>query len=254
MVCRLVGEVVAVTGPLDITLHDVTVCHGGRPAVHHVSGVFEAGSSTALVGPNGAGKSSLLMALAGVMPLSTGTISKVGEIAWLPQQSGADRQFPLSVRELAAMGCWRRLGPWARIRGEALECIDRALIIVGLQDMASRPVSDLSVGQFQRARFARAIVQDAPVILLDEPFNALDVRTTDALLAVIQGWQREGRTLIAALHDLAQVHASFPRSLLLAREPLAWGPSSDVLSAAQLKRANLMAAQWHEHTPWCAQP
>ncbi len=254
MGCRLVGKVAAVTSPRDITLRDVTVCHGGRPAVHHVSGVFEAGTSTALVGPNGAGKSSLLMALAGVMPLSTGTISKLGEIAWLPQQSGADRQFPLSVRELAAMGCWRRLGPWARIRGEALARVEQALITVGLQDMASRPVSDLSVGQFQRARFARAIVQDAPVILLDEPFNALDVRTTDALLAVVKAWQAEGRTLIAALHDLTQVHACFPCSLLLAREPLAWGPSNDVVSSAQLKRANLMAAQWQEHAPWCTQP
>ena len=90
--------------------------------------------------------------------------------------------------------------------------------------------------------------------MLDEPFNALDVRTTDALLAVIQAWQREGRTLIAALHDLDQVHALFPRSLLLAREPMAWGPSSEVLSAAQLKRANLVAAQWHDHAAWCAQP
>jgi zinc/manganese transport system ATP-binding protein len=242
------------TAPQDITLRDVTVCHDGRPAVHHVSGVFEAGSSTALVGPNGAGKSSLLMALAGVMPLSTGRISKPAELSWLPQQSGSDRQFPLSVRELAAMGCWRRVGPWRRIRGEALERIDQALLTVGLQDMAARPVSDLSVGQFQRARFARAIVQDAPVILLDEPFNALDVRTTDALLAVIQAWQREGRTLIAALHDLDQVHAHFPRSLLLAREPMAWGPSSEVLSAAQLKRANLVAAQWHDQAAWCAQP
>ena len=128
------------------------------------------------------------------------------------------------------------------------------LAAVGLAGCERRVISDLSAGQFQRVLFARLLLQDAPVILLDEPFNAVDERTTADLLALLHRWHREGRTVVAVLHDLAMVRAHFPRTLLLAREPIAWGATAEVLLPAHLQRARLQAEHWEAQAPWCAVP
>ena len=126
-----------------------------------------------------------------------------------------------------------------------------ALAAVGLNGFEDRPIGTLSGGQFQRALFARLIVQDAPVVLLDEPFRGIDSRTTADLVRLILDWHAQGRTIVAALHDFAQVRAHFPTTLLLAREPVAWGRTDDVLAPANLARATRLSEAWDEDAAIC---
>ena len=241
-----------------ITLSDLTVSYNRHPAVHHLSGQFARGSLTAVVGPNGAGKSSLLDAIVGRLPVTGGQISVasdlLGRVAYLPQQSQIDRSFPVRVLDVALLGHWKRLRWWADA-GKALSDQGlRALAQVGLLGFEGRWVNEMSVGQFQRLLFARLLLQDAPVILLDEPFAAIDERTCADLLALIRGWHVEGRTVVAVLHDVEQVRTHFPDTLLLAREVIAWGPTSHALSPAHLARAREVALHWDNHAAWCELP
>jgi zinc/manganese transport system ATP-binding protein len=238
-----------------IHLHDLTVAHRHHPAVHHLNGSLALGSLTAVVGPNGAGKSSLLDALMGRIAPASGHIEWApglrAQVAYLPQQSQIDRSFPLRALDLVMLGHWGRIGAFGAA-GTALraQAVD-ALTAVGLQGFERRLIGELSVGQFQRLLFARVLVQDARLILLDEPFNAIDTRTCADLLAIVKCWHGEARTVVAVLHDLAQVRAHFPDTLLLAREAIAWGPTASVLSAENLQRARRLADHWDDDTPWC---
>jgi len=241
-----------------ITLDNVTLCYRDRPAVHHLSGQFARGSLTAIVGPNGAGKSTLLGGLMGRIAPSTGRIQLPagldGRIAYLPQQADIDRSFPVNVLDVVMLGHWGRLGAWRAGTAAHRAQAQAALAAVGLAGVERRAIGELSSGQFQRVLFARLLLQDAPVILLDEPFNAVDERTTADLLGLLHRWHGEGRTVVAVLHDLAQVRAHFPRTLLLAREPIAWGPTAEVLQPQHLQRARLQAEHWEAQAPWCELP
>ncbi len=241
----------------DLRLHDLTVCHGRRPAVHHVSGRFAPGSLTAIVGPNGAGKTTLLRALAGLHPPDSGRIERgvgpaAGSIALLPQASTLDRGFPLACLDVVLFGLWAEAGAFRALPRDAKARALAALGAVGLSGFDRRPVGSLSAGQFQRVLFARLLLQDAPVILLDEPFNALDARTAADLLAVVRRWHGEGRTVIAVLHDLDLVRQEFPETLLLARDCLGWGATPQVLNAEARLRARMMAESWGEQAAACA--
>jgi zinc/manganese transport system ATP-binding protein len=238
-----------------IRIDNLTVAYDRHPAVHHLCGAFEAGSMTAIVGPNGAGKSSLLKAMVGLLRPAEGRVDVTGalmhDIAYLPQQAELDRQFPICVADTVAMGFWRRSGAFGAItpamRAASLEALDA----VGLRGFESRLIGTLSVGQFQRVLFARVMVQDAPVILLDEPFNAIDTRTTDDLLALVHRWSGERRTIVAVLHDLDQVRRHFPETLLISRELIGWGATGDTLTTDNLQRARRMSEAWDEHAPLC---
>jgi len=230
-----------------IRLHDLTLCHGRRPAVHHVSGQFAPGSLTAVVGPNGAGKSTLLRALAGLHAPESGRVEAPlgpGSIALLPQQAALDRSFPVTCLDVVLFGLWAETGPFRAVPKGGKDRALRALAAVGLAEFGSRPVGSLSAGQFQRVLFARVLLQDAPIILLDEPFNALDARTSADLLRVVKDWHGEGRTVIAVLHDLDLVRTEFPQTLLLARDCIGWGPTEAVLTAENRLRARRMAEGW----------
>ena len=133
-------------------------------------------------------------------------------------------------------------------------CIRDRLAAVGLVGFERRFIGELSVGQLQRVLFARLLMQDAAIILLDEPFNALDTRTADDLLQVVLRWHREARTVIAVLHDMNMVRAHFPQALLLAREVIAWGDSTQALAPENLARARQTSEYWDERAPWCARP
>jgi zinc/manganese transport system ATP-binding protein len=237
-----------------IRLENVTVAYRRHPAVHHLSGSFARGSLTALVGPNGAGKSTLLKAITGLLPLSGGTITVADPagLAFLPQVTEVDRSFPMTVREVVDLGHWRRVGAFGRLSGAMRATTTAALAEVGLARFDARPIGSLSVGQFQRVLFARLIVADAALILLDEPFNAIDQRTVGDLMQLVRRWHREGRTIVAALHDLDFVRAHFPDCLLLAREPVAWGATSEVLVPASLAAARAHADGWAEGAETCA--
>ena len=236
-----------------VRLDDVTVAYRGHPAVHHVSGSFHAGRLTAVVGPNGAGKSSLLSAVGGSNRGYQGRIERAAglRVAYLPQASELDRAFPIHVREFVAMGLWAEIGAFGAVRAAQRQRVDEALAAVGLTGFEQRLLGELSVGQVQRVLFARVLVQDAGLILLDEPFNAIDARTTADLLRLLARWKAESRTVIAVLHDLEQVRAHFDDVLLLAREPVAWGPPSQVLRAEHLFTARQMAEAWDQDAPPC---
>jgi zinc/manganese transport system ATP-binding protein len=238
-----------------LELHDLTLGYDGQPAVRRVSGAFQQGSLTAIVGPNGAGKSSLLRALVGQLRPMGGHISRaaaVNRIAYLPQQSELDRNVPVTVHELVCLGAWHRIGVTGGGDTVARDA-DDALLAVGLERVGERLVHSLSMGQLQRALFARVILTDAPVILLDEPFSAMDGRTTRDLMTLIFRWQREQRTIIAVLHDLDQVRSHFPQCLLLARELVAWGRTEQVLTASSLNLAHKVAERWEESVACGAQ-
>ncbi|MCA1323010.1 metal ABC transporter ATP-binding protein [Herbaspirillum sp. alder98] len=227
-----------------ITLENLTVSYRRHPALHHVNGAFARGSLTAVVGPNGAGKSTLLKSMLGLIRCNDGrVVTHVDErrIAYLPQQAEIDRSFPLSVLDCVLLGYWAAQGNWGRISEPMIERARRSLQAVGLDGFAGRTVSSLSVGQFQRVLFARILLQDAEVILLDEPFNAIDARTTSDLLRIIGAWHAEERTVIAVLHDHEQVRRAFPQTLLLARNVVAWGDTAEVLCDDNLLRARAMA-------------
>ena len=241
-----------------VVLRDLTVSYRQHPALHHISGRFEAGSLTAVVGPNGSGKSTLLKSIMGLVPVEggrSGGALKVApspkRIAYLPQLAEIDRCFPIDVRDCVLLGCWAAAGVWGGIGRAMLARVDSALEAVGLQGFARRPVASLSSGQLQRVLFARLMVQDAELILLDEPFNAIDAQTTAALLVLVRRWHQERRTVIAVLHDDAQVHQHFPATLLLARELVAWGPTCDVLTEPWLQSARAMAEAWDDNAELC---
>lgn len=212
------------------------------------------GSLTAIVGPNGAGKSTLLKGLMGLVQPMEGHIHVGGdpsEIAFLPQQAQLDTSFPISVLDTVCLGYWRASGLFGRISKAQIEQARMALVEIGLQGFEERPVGALSRGQFQRVLFARLMVQDAPVILLDEPFTAVDDKTSADLLKIIRRWHGEGRTVITVLHDYGLIRAHFPQTLLLARECLAWGETEDVLCPENISRAHLMSQAWAEDAPVC---
>jgi zinc/manganese transport system ATP-binding protein len=239
----------------EIHLTDLTVAHERRPAVHHVSGRFAAGSLTAVVGPNGAGKTTLLRAIAGLHRPDEGRLEAPGltpaRIALLPQAAALDRSFPINCLDVVMLGLWPRLGPFRAVPSTGRAQAEAALAAVGLDGFGRRAVGSLSAGQFQRVLFARLLVQDADLILLDEPFNAVDARTAADLLRVVRRWHGEGRTVVAVLHDLDLVRREFPDCLMLAREAIAWGPTEEVLSAANRLRARMMAEAWDDTAPIC---
>ncbi len=226
---------------MGVELKDVSVAYGARLAVTGITGRFAPGSLTAVVGPNGAGKSSLLKAIAGILPLRSGTIRSAArgksDVAYLPQQVDIERTFPVSVGELVALGAWRNFGAFRRPPDAVFDRVAEAAAGAGLEGLLDRPVESLSVGEFQRALFGRLLLQDAPVILLDEPFAAVDERTTEDLLRVVLHWHEAGRTVIAVLHDLGQVRAHFPTALLLARSCIGWGDTTSVVTGENLARA-----------------
>ena len=239
-----------------VFLHDLTLGYERHPAVHHLSGGFRTGSLTAVVGPNGAGKSTLMKGLMGLLrPLGGGvewSATHSHRAAYLPQQAELERDFPITVEEVASLGLWCKLGIWRPLTVSLRNRVREVLAMVGLASFAQREVGSLSGGQFQRMLFARLLLQDAPVILLDEPFTAIDHRTTADLLALVERLHGEGRTVVAVLHDLDLVHRHFPETLLLAREVVAWGSTSEVLTPDNLMRARELQEAWDEQAPVCA--
>jgi zinc/manganese transport system ATP-binding protein len=237
------------------SLNDVTLGYDRHPAVHHLTGSFVAGSLTAVVGPNGAGKSTLLKGLIGTLAPLDGRLERNGlrqrDIAYLPQQAEIDRSFPISVMETVLLGHWRTIGLFRPVTRALRRQAEEALVAVGLDGFGRRPIASLSAGQFQRVLFARMLLQDCPVILLDEPFTAIDAKTTADLLAVVTRWHGEQRTVIAVLHDLDQVRENFPETLLISREPIAWGPTAEVLRAEHLFKARQMAEAWDDRAEIC---
>jgi zinc/manganese transport system ATP-binding protein len=232
---------------------DLTLGYDNHPAVHHLNGALAHGSLTAVVGPNGSGKSTLLKGIVGVIKPMAGSIEHHAgcRMAYLPQHSEIDRHFPAQVRDIVALGLWPKRGMLGRLNGEDRQEIGNALAAVGLDGFQERPLDTLSGGQLQRSLFARVLLQNADLILLDEPFNAIDARTLSDLIELVKRWHGEQRTVLVVLHDLELVRNHFPETLLLARQPVAWGKTGEVLMPGNLLRARRFHEAWDDHAPWC---
>lgn len=236
-----------------LTFKDLTLGYSSHPAVHHLNGSIKAGSLTAVVGANGSGKSTLMKGIVGVLKPMAGscTVAPGKRIAYLPQQSELDRSFPARVIDLVSLGLWPRRGLLGRYTKEDREAVSHALMAVGLEGFEKRSIDTLSGGQLQRTLFARVLVQDADIILLDEPFNAVDAKTVGDLIRLIKRWHGENRTVMVVAHDLELVRAHFPNTLLLARQPVAWGETIETLRPENLLRARRFDEAWHDDAPWC---
>ncbi|WP_353640883.1 zinc ABC transporter ATP-binding protein AztA [Mesorhizobium sp. WSM2239] len=236
-----------------LTFRDLTLGYNSHPAVHHLNGAVTTGSLTAVVGANGSGKSTLMKGIVGVLKPMAGIClnAKGARIAYLPQQSELDRSFPARVVDLVSLGLWPRRGLLGRFTKDDREQVSKALMAVGLEGFEKRPIDTLSGGQLQRALFARVLVQDAEIILLDEPFNAVDAKTVGDLIALIKRWHGEKRTIMVVIHDLDLVRRHFPETLLLARRPIAWGDTAEALKPENLLRARRFDEAWHDDAPWC---
>ncbi|MBS7540035.1 zinc ABC transporter ATP-binding protein AztA [Ancylobacter lacus] len=239
-----------------LAFRNLTLGYDRHPAVHHLHGEVPAGDMLAVCGPNGAGKSTLLKGIMGALRPLSGGIELAGlsprDVAYLPQAAEVDRSFPISVYDLVSMGLWRRTGLFGGVGRADHRRIEEAIAAVGLAGFEMRPIGTLSGGQMQRSLFARLLLQDARLILLDEPFTALDAATVADLVALVERWNAESRTVLAVLHDFELVRRHFPRTLLLARTPVAWGATGEVLSDGNLRRARQMCEAWDEGAAICA--
>ncbi|MBT5432251.1 MAG: ABC transporter ATP-binding protein [Rhodospirillaceae bacterium] len=241
-----------------LTFDDLTLGYDRHPAVHHLDGVVEKGDLLAVIGPNGAGKSTLLKGVMGQLRPLSGAINRHGlkrqDIAYMPQQAGLDLSFPLTVFDMVAMGLWCSIGGLGAVDADPRNRVGEALERVGLEGFGDRIIGTLSRGQFQRALFARLLLQDSNVILLDEPFTAIDQKTEDDLSSIVAAWRGEGRTVISVLHDIDQVRRLFPKTLLLARDPIAWGATTDVVCKDNLRAAHALSEAWDDDAADCAPP
>lgn len=222
-----------------IVLDDLTLGYDRHPAIHHLSGQIVSGSLTAIIGPNGAGKSTLLKALAGILVPLGGKLKREPKhrLAYLPQLTEIDLSFPISAGDFVAMGLWTKIRSFGPMPDYGNHRVADALETVGLAGFANRLIGTLSGGQIQRVLFARMMLQDASIILIDEPFSAIDTATVDDLMKLILRWHHEGRTILTVLHDLRLVKTYFPESMLLAREIIAWGKTENILTDAHLNVA-----------------
>ncbi|MGF7157501.1 ABC transporter ATP-binding protein [Bartonella heixiaziensis] len=205
----------------------VTLGYLNRIAINSFSAKLRAGSLVAITGDNGSGKSTLLKAIAGFIKPMSGKItkSKKNRISYLPQQCDIDRTFPINVETLLKTGLWPFCGLWKSQRPYQYK-IQNALEMVGLSALATRSLDTLSGGQLQRALFARIIIQDADIILLDEPFNGVDDNTQKDLLTLITHWQQQGRTILTALHNSLIVQKHFPQMIQIKKQNAFYGETT----------------------------
>lgn len=227
-----------------LCIHDLTVAYRGRPVLWDIDLDIPRGSLVGLVGPNGAGKSTLLRAVLEMVPRLSGEIRVLGRplrevrrsIAFVPQRESVDWDFPVRVIDVVAMGLYGRIGWFRRVRrrhrAEALAALER----VGIADLAERQISQLSGGQQQRTFLARALVQDAELSLLDEPFAAVDAATEEAIVGILRDLRAKGRTMVVVHHDLPTAPLYFDRIVLLNQRVVAEGPTAEVFTAENLRR------------------
>lgn len=204
----------------------------------HLSLDIEAGTTLAVLGANGSGKSTFVKMLLGLMDPLGGRVTwpagRPHEVGYLAQLTEFDRRFPIRVRDLAAMGAWKGFGLWSGLGRKGKDRVAKALDEAGILDLADRSLHTLSGGQLQRALFARVILQDAPLILLDEPFAAVDQSTEAHLLSIIKRWREEGRAVVLVVHDLSSVLDHCSHALLLGGGMATHGPVEDVLTSERL--------------------
>ena len=227
-----------------ISVTELTVDYDGVKAIEDVNFMVNAEKLTAIVGPNGAGKSTLIKALLGLIPTRTGTISCFGTspkqyrkyISYVPQRAQIDWEFPANVFDVVAMGLYGELGLLRRFSSAHKDRVHSALTDVDMADFATRQISQLSGGQQQRVFLARSIVQDAELILLDEPFGGIDAKSEAVIVDILRRQKQNGKSIVAVHHDLSTVKDYFDDVILLNKTVTAFGPVNDVFTKLNVEK------------------
>lgn len=227
-----------------LAIHDMTVAYQRKPVLWDVDLDIPAGKLVGIVGPNGAGKSTLIKAVLNLVPRVSGEVLVFGKpyaanrhrVGYVPQRESVDWDFPVSALDVVCMGCYARIG-WLRpvsrkYRREAMEALDR----VGLADLAKRQISQLSGGQQQRTFLARALVQNADLYLMDEPFAAVDAATELAIVQVLRDLRGASKTVLVVHHDLQTVPEYFDHVIMINMRIVAHGPTSEVFTTENLQK------------------
>lgn len=233
-----------------LALEDVTVRYDTGKVLDQISYILTPGSGVAVVGPNGAGKTTLFKVIAGIMDPDDGIVRVSGHepgghtcIAYVPQRSEVDWTFPATVADVVMMGRINKMGPFLWPQAEDWEVVRQSLDFVGLTDYSKRQISELSGGQQQRMFIARALAQEAELMLMDEPFNGLDVPAQEKILGILENLQQQSVTYMISMHDLRLAAEQFDQVMLLNKELLGFGSPEEVFTRDLL----LVAYQGHLH-------
>jgi manganese/iron transport system ATP-binding protein len=231
-------------GEPSIELQDISLHYNGREALKNISFILEPGMRVAVVGPNGAGKSSLFKIIAGVLQPTAGKVKVYGHgpaghicIAYVPQHSSVDWSFPVSVADVVMMGRVGMLGYLRQPRSKDWQIVRQCLEVVGMGELSNRQIAELSGGQKQRMFIARALAQEAELMLMDEPLTGLDIPSQEHIFQILDELRRQGVTIMVAIHDLNMASERFDQIMLLNVELLAFGKTKDVYTIDNLKNA-----------------
>ncbi len=233
---------------IGLDVRDITVAYrNGTTAMSHASFRVPRGSIAALVGVNGSGKSTLFKAIMGFVPLARGSVEILGKpdrealkqnlVAYVPQSEEVDWNFPVLVEDVVMMGRYGHMGIFRRPKPRDHEMVTMALERVGMADFRKRQIGELSGGQKKRVFLARALAQEGQVILLDEPFTGVDVKTEDAIVGLLRALRDEGRVILVSTHNLGSVPEFCDRTVLVKGTVLAHGPTEEVFTRENLERA-----------------
>lgn len=220
----------------------LSYCYQDNYALKDISLRIASQTLTAIIGPNGAGKSTILKIIAELLKPTAGYYSRQPHtsLAYLPQQLNLDPTFPLTVEDVITMGFWPQLGIIKGLTQSQREIVAEAIETVGLKGFENHNLTSLSGGQFQRVLFARLMVQNADILLLDEAFSGVDERTTKELLSLLQKWNQQGKTILVVIHNISLVRQFFPQTLLLAKEVIAHGETDKILTQEHILKAHFM--------------
>lgn len=227
-----------------LAISDLTVAYQRKPVLWDVQFEVPRGDLVGIVGPNGAGKSTLIKAVMDLIPRSSGRIEVFGQpfrrqrqrVGYVPQRESVDWDFPVTALDVVTMGLYRQIGWLRRVRSQHHQQALRAMERVGIADFAHRQISQLSGGQQQRTFLARALVQNADLYLMDEPFAAVDAATERAIVEVLREMKRTGKTVLVVHHDLQTVREYFDSVLLLNLRVVAFGPTAEVFHNDNLQK------------------
>ena len=220
-----------------LDVRDLTVQYNGEPAIDHISFSIYPGDRVAIIGPNGAGKSTLLKAALGLIRYQSGDIRlniEPEQIGYVPQYEDVNWTFPVTVRDVVMMGCARQIGWFRAPRREQWQLVDEALRRVGMSDLSRRQVGELSGGQRRRVFIARALAQQAELLILDEPFSGVDTSVQADLMAVLERLNADGLTILLSTHDLDLAFGHFSKVMALHRKLIAYGAPDQVFTTETL--------------------
>jgi ABC-type Mn2+/Zn2+ transport system ATPase subunit len=233
------------TEPARLEFDHVTVAYNGKPVLVDISFDVPHGAQVAVVGPNGAGKSTLFKALVGLLPLQTGQIRihdlPLGQhrdcVAYIPQREEVDWRFPVTVQDVVMMGRLGKFGWFGHYTPKDRQVVAQSLEQLGIADLAKHAIGELSGGQQQRVFLARALAQEPHILLMDEPFTGVDIRTQEATLQLLNDLKHQKVTVLVSTHDLKMASEQFELAALLNHKLIAFGPPQSVFDPAHITEA-----------------